>query len=198
MAHGIEFVVIRHLPTVGNGKRQYIGWTDEPIVPIAIKPLEYQPFTVYGSDLLRTQQTAALLYPNATYQADARFRECNFGEFEGKTYAQLENNEQYRGWIDDSTKMSPPGGESLLQVETRVLEAFRKLPTGARLVTHGGPLRLLLAQFAPEPRDFWSWNVPHGAVYRFRWDLEQQWKEGQRCTSLSEEQLMVNENSFEK
>lgn len=194
MARGVDIVVIRHLPTVGNGKRQYVGWTDEPIVPVAVRPFDIERVTVYGSDLLRTRQTAALLFPNATYLADARFRECNFGEFEGKTYAQLEKNDHYRSWVENPTTIAPPGGESLRQVETRVHEAFQQLPSGAQLITHGGPIRLLLTRFAPQQREFWSWSVPHGAIYRFHWDSEEQWKEGQRCTSLSVDRLTENGN----
>ncbi|MBD7909207.1 histidine phosphatase family protein [Sporosarcina gallistercoris] len=198
MVCGVEFIVIRHLPTIGNGKRQYIGWTDEPIVPTALEPYDTECTEVYGSDLLRTRQTAALLFPNATYQSDPRFRECNFGEFEGKTYTQLERYSHYRSWVEDPTALAPSGGESLRQVEARVVEAFQHLPPGARLVTHGGPIRLLLERFAPEPRDFWSWEVPHGVVYRFHWKTEGQWKEGQRCTSLSVERLTENGNSSGK
>ncbi|REB05931.1 histidine phosphatase family protein [Sporosarcina sp. BI001-red] len=197
MARGVDSVVIRHLPTVGNGKRQYVGWTDEPIVAVTVDPYDVDCSTVYGSDLLRTRQTAELQFPNATYVADRRFRECNFGEFEGKTYAQLEKYSHYRSWVDDPIGIAPPGGESLLQVEARVLEAFQQLPSGARLITHGGPIRLLLARFAPEQRDFWSWDLPHGAIYRFHWDSEEQWKEGQRCTSLSVERLTENGDSSE-
>ncbi|MGN7408213.1 histidine phosphatase family protein [Sporosarcina sp. SAFN-010] len=194
MDRSVEFIVIRHLPTVGNGKRQYVGWTDEPIVPVTVRPFDIERVAVYGSDLLRTRQTAALLFPNATYLADARYRECNFGEFEGKTYAQLEKNDHYRSWVENPTTIAPPGGESLRQVETRVLEAFQQLPSGAQLITHGGPIRLLLTRFAPQQREFWSWSVPHGAIYRFHWDSEEQWKEGQRCTSLSVDRLTENGN----
>ncbi len=187
MVSDFELVVIRHFPTEGNRKRQYVGWTDEPIQEIEAPVLDFERTDVYGSDLLRAKQTAQLLFPRAMYHADARFRECHFGEYEGKTYAQLELDTHYRNWIDDSARLAPPGGESLQQVESRVLEAFSELPNGARLVTHGGPIRLLLARFAPEPREFWSWDVPHGAMFRFTWNSECAFKEGQRCTSLSAE-----------
>lgn len=198
MDYGVELIVIRHFPTIGNGKRQYIGWTDEPIVSTVSKPYDSKCREVYGSDLLRTRQTAALLFPNAVYQADSRFRECNFGEFEGKTYAQLERYPHYRSWVEDPATIAPSGGESLRHVEARVVEAFQQLPPGAQLVTHGGPIRLLLSRFAPKVRDFWAWEVPHGVVYRFHWKTEGQWKEGRRCTSLSVERLMENGNSSEK
>lgn len=195
MAGNVEFVIIRHLPTAGNRKRQYIGWTDEPILETHVQALNENRPVIYGSDLQRAEQTAARLFPRAQYQSNAHFRECNFGEFEGKTYAQLEKDTHYRSWIDDPVSVKPPGGESLGQVEHRVLEAFHQLPPGACVITHGGPIRLLLARFAPDVRDFWSWDVPHGAVYRFRWDSERGWKEGCRCTSLSVERLTAKERT---
>ncbi len=187
MADPIELVLIRHLPTAGNGLRQYVGWTDEPIVPGYMLPAPDQPSAVYGSDLLRARQTAALLFPNAHYHPDAGFRECNFGEFEGKTYAQLETNTLYRQWVDDPYTISPPGGESMQQLESRVTAAFLRLPPGARIITHGGPIRLLLARFAPEQREFWDFDVPHGSCHRLFWDSAAAWKEGKRCTSYSAE-----------
>ncbi|WP_040287582.1 histidine phosphatase family protein [Sporosarcina koreensis] len=194
MDHGVELVLIRHLPTDGNGRKAYVGWSDEPIRPAVTGPADEQLQTVYGSDLLRARQTAELLYPGARYVPDSRFRECNFGEFEGKTYAQLENNTAYRRWVDDPLQVSPPDGESLLQMEKRVTDAFRELPAGARVVTHGGPIRLLLDRFAPDPLEFWEWDVPHGSRHRLYWASAAAWKEGRRCTSYSAELPMENGN----
>ena len=194
MADSVELLLIRHLPTAGNGLRKYVGWTDEPIVPVQITRSLGQPDIVYGSDLIRARQTAELLFPEARYHPDARFRESNFGEFEGKTYAQLETNRAYRQWVEDPRTVSPPGGESLQQVEKRVTEAFLELPPGTWVVTHGGPIRLLLARFAPEPRSFWDWDVPHGSCHRLRWHSSDAWKEGERCTSYSAEKRTANDS----
>src|SRR4051812_46498348 len=94
MASSHHLYLIRHLPTAGNREKKYIGWTDEPIEPVEDKGkyrfLEAQNRIVYGSDLLRAKQTAAILMPGADYLPDARLRECHFGDFEGKTYADLE------------------------------------------------------------------------------------------------------------
>ena len=194
MADSVELTVIRHFPTAGNANRQYIGWTDEPIEQVNVMPQSDTPHYVYGSDLLRAQQTAKQLYPQSMYVPDVRFRECNFGTYEGKTYAQLEKDRQYRNWIDDPIGVAPPFGETLQQVEQRVMAAFQQLPVGATVVTHGGPIRLLLSRFAPEERAFWSWDVPHGVRYRLHWAEKRAWEEGRRCTSLSEERLMENDN----
>ena len=55
----------------------------------------------------RAKQSAALYFPQASIEADASWRECNFGEFEGKTYAELEKNKDYRKWIDDPYAFAP-------------------------------------------------------------------------------------------
>ncbi|MFS0575917.1 histidine phosphatase family protein [Sporosarcina sp. 179-K 3D1 HS] len=180
--------LIRHLPTAGNQARQYIGWTDEPVVVNEGRITEpLNPSVVYGSDLLRAKQTAELYFPEAAYEADARWRECNFGVFEGKTYAELEKVQEYRDWIDNPFLMAPEDGESLRDVQKRVLEALAELPDEAVVVTHGGPMRVILTKFSPIPQEFWSWNIPHGVVYQLDWDSEQAFKEGKPCMSISAE-----------
>ncbi|MDW0113903.1 histidine phosphatase family protein [Sporosarcina saromensis] len=91
MARPHTLYLIRHLPTAGNRAKKYIGWTDEPIEPIA-EPETFrlsgmQQNIVYGSDLRRARQSANLFLPHAIFHEDRRFRECHFGDFEGKTYA---------------------------------------------------------------------------------------------------------------
>ncbi|HEX5564222.1 MAG TPA: histidine phosphatase family protein [Sporosarcina sp.] len=188
MAGDHHLYLIRHLPTVGNRERKYIGWTDEQIGPVEetrrFKKVDSR--IVYGSDLLRARQTAANLMPDADYVADARLRECHFGGFEGKTYADLEMNKDYRSWIDDPYSFAPPGGESLVDVEKRVMEALVSLPDGAVVITHGGPIRIALTRFSPEPQDFWSWQIPHGSIWKLEWRNHDELKEGGRCVSLSE------------
>ena len=44
------------------------------------------------------------------------WRESNFGEWEGKTYEDVEKDMDYRTWIDDPYEYAPPGGESLVEV----------------------------------------------------------------------------------
>lgn len=176
--------VIRHLQTAGNEQRKYIGWTDEPIVATGAGCL-VPAQVVVGSDLLRARQTAALYYPEAIYEVDSNWRECHFGEFEGKTYADLEKDTDYRQWIDDPYTHAPRGGESLMALEQRVLSALKQIPNGAVIVTHGGPIRLLLTKFSPVDKEFWSWSIPHGTGYRLEWASEQAFKEGRPCISLS-------------
>ena len=186
MADRFVLHLIRHLPTAGNEQRRYIGWTDEPILESTeLRPCLSPEQIVYGSDLLRARQSAAFYFPAATFVADSRWRECNFGAFEGKTYADLEKDKDYRRWLDDPEVNHPPGGESLIEVKTRVLAVLKQMPNNAVVVTHGGPIRVVLTTFTPEKVTFWSWKVPHGAGYRLEWESEKAFKEGKSCTSIS-------------
>jgi alpha-ribazole phosphatase len=193
MANSFVLYLIRHLPTLGNKERKYIGWTDEPILesvewtwslPELLGCQSPSQF-VCGSDLLRASQSAALYFPQASYQADASWRECNFGEFEGKTYVDLEKNEDYRKWIDDPYAFAPLNGESLKDLEMRVVGALKKLPNDAVAVTHGGPIRVILTKFSPDKQGFWSWDIPHGTGFRLEWESDKAFEEGKACTSIS-------------
>lgn len=198
MVRRVRIIVMRHLPTLGNQQKQYIGWTDEPIVVVDHLnwKLSWYPAVVYGSDLLRAGQSAALYFPQAVYKSDFRFRESHFGEWEGKTYDLLKKDKRYRSWIDDPHTYAPPGGERLCDTENRVLAAFSELPVDkedAFVVTHGGPIRLLLTRYSPDKQSFWSWIIPHGSIWVFEWETFDDWREGKRCASISAVPTMVNE-----
>ncbi|TBU97328.1 histidine phosphatase family protein [Stutzerimonas kirkiae] len=86
-------------------------------------------------------------------------RELDFGEWEGRTAAELMDGQSEalgRFW-DDPYAFTPPGGEPLAVFQARVLDGVRALVrrhAGQRLllVTHGGVMRLLLAQARGLPR----------------------------------------------
>ncbi|MEZ7172540.1 histidine phosphatase family protein [Sporosarcina sp. OR05] len=196
MARPHTLYLMRHLPTAGNRAKKYIGWTDEPIEPITepetFRLSSMQQNIVYGSDLRRARQSANIFLPHAIFHEDRRFRECHFGDFEGKTYADLEQDKDYRNWLDNPVLHAPKGGEGLKDVEKRLMAALHELPNDSLVVTHGGPIRIALNQFSPEPADFWSWQIPHGSLWKFEWANETTMKEGGRCTSLSEVPTTAN------
>ncbi|WP_188006757.1 Histidine phosphatase family protein [Sporosarcina sp. ANT_H38] len=187
MASNFVLYLIRHLPTLGNKERKYIGWTDEPILdsPNWNWGLPEIPKHVYSSDLNRAKQSAAHYFPQASIEIAASWRECNFGDFEGKTYVELEKNKDYRKWIDDPYAFAPSGGESLKDVEIRVVAALKQLPNNAVVVTHGGPIRVVLSKYSLDQQGFWSWDIPHGTGYRLEWDSDKAFEEGESCTSIS-------------
>lgn len=103
-------------------------------------------------------------------QFEADLQELHFGEWEGRSAAQLmetDADDLGRFWADPYA-FTPPGGEPLLDFEARVLDALRRLQDayqGRRLlvVTHGGVMRLLLARARGLPREqLLQVSVAHG------------------------------------
>ncbi|WP_282020338.1 histidine phosphatase family protein [Planomicrobium okeanokoites] len=176
--------LIRHAPTAGNLEKKYIGWTDEAVLPFETEA-QLKSGEIWGSDLLRCRQTASILFPNAAYRADPDFRECNFGEWEMKTYEELKSEPLYRKWIDDPYSVKPPDGESLHQVELRISQALSKLPAGNEftIIMHGGPIRYLLARAKKET--FREQQAFHGDCHSISWQSRQAFEEERICKSYS-------------
>lgn len=196
MACNFHLTLIRHLPTLANVERQYIGWSDEAIIqPTQNYFTTVGPDIIHGSDLIRCQETAALLYPKTPYSGSSAFREMSFGDWELCTYEELKDEVEYQEWLTNPNESAPPNGEFLDEMGLRVMDGLKKLPLNQSIiVTHGGPIRYMLTQYSPEERDFWSWEVKHGDKWTFSWDHFQSFKEGKRCKSLSVERLTENES----
>ncbi|EIT87054.1 alpha-ribazole phosphatase [Fictibacillus macauensis ZFHKF-1] len=192
----LAITLLRHGLTKENQEKRYIGWSDPPLCEEGrqlLHPLTDTPDVIYSSPSLRAMETAAMLFPNSDVTVCEGFRELHFGEWELKTYADLCNNPHYRQWIDHPTTITPPGGESYATFTARVLHAWFTMleqmqhddRQQAVIVTHGGPLRLLLSHFAPQEKDMWHWSVSHGQGFTLQWQQEERRGVG-RCTSLQE------------
>lgn len=193
MGDVVTVYLMRHAPTKENLEKRYIGWTDSSLADATLLPIVDQDVTkVYGSDLLRCKETAARYFPKATYVSDWRFRESNFGDFEGRTYEDLKSDSRYCTWLDDPVQSPPPRGEGFDIFCARVMEGFTALPKGEdvyHLVGHGGVIRALLVAFAPAEQPFWSYQTPHDKMFALTF-TRRAWEEGARCMSLSEEPIV--------
>ena len=107
-------------------------------------------------------------------------QELHFGAWEGQSAAQLmETDEQALGlfWADPYS-FTPPDGEPVTDFSARVLGAVARLQsayTGERvlLISHGGVMRLLLAQARGLPREqLLNVEVGHGALFSLSVDAE--------------------------
>ncbi|MGH8433661.1 MAG: alpha-ribazole phosphatase family protein [Pseudomonas sp.] len=107
-------------------------------------------------------------------QVENDLRELHFGAWEGRSAAALmETQAAELGlfWADPYA-FTPPEGEPMLQFAERVLAATGRLAArfaGQRLllVTHGGVMRLLLAQARGLPREqLLQVEVGHGALFK--------------------------------
>lgn len=153
-----HLVLVRHGATDWTAAGRYQGWTDRPLsgdgraqARLLAGHLAHERLDVVAcSDLARAVETAAILAPAHAARATPGLRECNFGALEGLTHdeAVARHGERYARWVDDPAAHAPPGGEALAEFAARVQAAVDALPVGARalVVTHGGPIRLVLAR----------------------------------------------------
>jgi len=103
---------------------------------------------------------------------DADLREMSFGEWEGRSAAELMERDAdglRRFWSDPSAH-TPPGGEPLAQLQARVMTAWQRIVSAQDegrllIVTHSGPIRLLRsAQWGTPLSALLSIDVPHAGL----------------------------------
>ncbi len=170
--------MIRHGMTEGNTEGRYIGSTDEPLCGAgrsALRSLwegrEIHPQVVYVSGLLRTKETAALLFPDKPLRIRTGFNEMDFGSFEHQNYDELNGNPAYQAWIDSGGEAAPPGGEERAAFFARTKKAFEAAvsellsegASSAAFVVHGGSIMTLLSSYAGG--GFYDWQAKNGRGY---------------------------------
>lgn len=106
------------------------------------------------------------------------FIEMDFGAFEGRNYLEMEDDRDYRAWVDGGCNGRCPGGEDRPEFCRRVCAAFVPLveqTVGQGLpelviVAHGGVLMALMEQFALPERGYFDWEAPNGGGYVLVWE----------------------------
>jgi broad specificity phosphatase PhoE len=121
---------------------------------------------IYSSDLSRAVDTAKTIgeHHGLEVVSMAELKETNFGEWEGKTYPEIEH--QFRalrdGWRDHPMETKIPGGESLGEVHQRCWAGINKIISENRgknvlAVVHGGIIRLTVATvLGMKLGDYWK------------------------------------------
>lgn len=194
MADYLVIALFRHGLTEENKRKAYLGWNDSPLVAESLTLATKSAYERYfSSDLKRCLSTAALLFPNQKVVLLKDFREMDFGKWQGKTFAELKDDKLYQQWIAEPLTVSPPEGESFQQFSERVDKGWSRIMEDlfagnvrrCAVITHGGVIKYLLAKFAPEKKEFWNWQVPHGYGIELVFDRESL-RRGERCTLLRE------------
>jgi alpha-ribazole phosphatase len=175
----MEIVLLRHGQTPGSAERRYVGATDEVMdaggAREAIKSGIFPGVPlIYASPLLRCVQTARIKFPNARIVLCNGLREMNFGLFEGRSAAELEDDKRYRAWVDGDCFGQCPGGEGRIEFSARVCVAFAEIvgETIARrhrytvVLAHGGTIMAIMERFARPHRPYFSWSAPHCGGFR--------------------------------
>ncbi len=134
---------------------------------------------IYSSDLARAHDTARSIGRalGIDVGTDRRLRERGFGEFEGKTFTELEHDfpQDTARWRMRDPAWAPPGGETLLTLVERIQAAtdqlaLRHLGELIVLVAHGGVLDMMYRIATRQPVDApRTWELGNASINRLLW-----------------------------
>lgn len=115
---------------------------------------------VYSSPLERTLETAELAAEACGLRVvtDESLIEVDYGEWTGATFEALQADPRWAAWNYARGVTRPPGGESLLEVQSRFrrfVDRAIERHAGERIVavSHGDPIKSMLAQALGMPLD---------------------------------------------
>jgi 2,3-bisphosphoglycerate-dependent phosphoglycerate mutase len=177
-------LAIRHGETAWNRDARIQGQIDIPLNEAGLAQArslaqalaEDALAAVYSSDLLRAHQTAEAVaaVQGLVVQADVGLRERHFGDFEGRTYHEIDADlpELAQRWRRRDPDFGPPGGEVLKAFFARSVSAIERIAASHRgqtiaVVCHGGVLDCLyraatrLSLNAPR-----TWTVANASINR--------------------------------
>ncbi|HSK40803.1 MAG TPA: histidine phosphatase family protein [Arenibaculum sp.] len=115
---------------------------------------------VQTSPLLRTRQTAQPIAERLGLGAELApaVVEIDFGEWTGRRFGELEADPRWRRWNAVRSTSRAPEGETMIEVQARFVDHLSRLsrerPGGrVALVSHGDPIRAVLAHWLGMPLD---------------------------------------------
>ena len=174
----MNWVLIRHGKTQGNLEHRYIGSrTDEALCAQGIAELQAKRcpgvHRVFVSPMKRCLETAAILYPGVPVDVVEDFRECDFGKFENKNYAELNGRTDYQEWIDSGGELPFPSGECRADFAARCVRAFaeiRNQKEDCALIAHGGTLMAIMERYARPQGNYFDFQTGNGEGFLLRED----------------------------
>lgn len=188
----IKLYLIRHGECEGQGT--YIGrgsdvsLTTEGFTQIkTIGKIDDIDF-LYTSPMKRCLESSRIISESTGIKAEIinGLEEIDFGDWEGLSFKKIEKvaPKEYKQWYQNPIDHKPPSGESLLELQKRVLDSlprFSELISDKKIwniiiVSHKGPLSILLLHFLQlELKHFWSFKIDRGSTTKL--NLHQKFSE---------------------
>ena len=122
--------------------------------------------TIISSDLQRARRPADLIaaWQDLPVRCDARWRELDFGLWNGSNPDDLPQTELAAFWADPD-RYPPPGGETWSATLDRVGAALADIDRPALVLAHAGSIRAALsALLGWDYRQSWSLALPYAAL----------------------------------
>jgi len=156
-----RFGLIRHAQTVWNREKRIQGQSDSPLTADGetqatrwgqlLKQFAWD--RIIASDTGRAHETAKLInvYLNISLATDSRLREQDWGQWAGKTIAQLKTEipHELDEQVSSGWAFCPPGGEDRKKVQKRSQKALQEAAAqwpgnNILMVTHEGVIKSLI------------------------------------------------------
>lgn len=179
---------LRHGRTRGNEEKKYVGSTDEPLSSGGRSDLERAKSeggypekidVLLSGPSKRCRETAALLFPEKMTEMHLipEWTETDFGEFEYRTFEELDGNPAYQAWLDSGGTIGFPGGENREEFIRRCLRGWEKAkkileeclaeksggPVLAAAFMSGGNIMAILSSLCGG--DFYDYSCENGGGY---------------------------------
>jgi broad specificity phosphatase PhoE len=169
-------VLVRHGETEANRVGRLLGRSDPPLTERGRQQAEAlatflaqapAPLMIVSSPLLRAHETAAAISAatGAPVQVDERLIELDYGEWDEQSQRDIPADVAAR-WRADPT-FTPPGGENLTDLRTRVtpcaMSLFEQATEGVIVaVSHVSPIKAIIC---------WALELDDGYAWRLRLDV---------------------------
>ena len=193
----LSIILLRHGKTAGNLVGRYNGRTDDPLCEEGFREAQeaqhYPALSlVYASPMLRAQQTAQICFPNAKIVTINDLREMDFGDFEGRTAQEMEQDADYRAWVAGGCIDRCPNGEGIPDFAQRAAAAFAgavqdAIARGAKeigVAAHGGVIMAVMTAFSGSNVPYHEWYVLNCGGYRVTLD-EATWAKKKQFSSYT-------------
>ncbi len=177
--------LFRHGQTTYNKMGIFTGWSDADLTESGIRECEgirdklkdINPTKAFASDLKRSQKTLSIVLgeKRPTVIIDKRIKERDYGDLTGKNKEDIAKRfpKEYPLW-HRSYDVAPPNGESIKDVEKRVLEFINdtilKLDKKdvVFISAHGNSLRPIRRYFEKmSTEEMCSFEHVQGMVYKY-------------------------------
>jgi probable phosphoglycerate mutase len=135
---------------------------------------------VKSSPRLRARQTAEPIAAMLSKAVEIvpEFDEADFGAWSGRTFESLQKDCGWQQWNSDRTACRPPGGESMRELQSRVLAGLSRLAKAhpgqcIAVVTHAEPARAAVLHYCGiSLREFARIEIDPGSCTTLNFDGE--------------------------
>lgn len=200
---------IRHGITEGNKNKWFYGAADLNLTEEGRKKLgEFRDGGIYPeipeqgmfytTGLIRTEETLKIIYGDVPHESIVKLQEMNFGDYECKSFDELQDDKVFLEWgYDETGDVCLPGAESRNEFSERISEGLKELKAIHHkrslelrhkeveavtvMVCHGGVISAIMAELFPEEDDrktMWDWmpSPGYGYTVTFLDGAPQKWK----------------------